>query len=267
MNVSLYVELFIAGTIIGSFVGALTYRIPRGIDIVKGRSKCPSCKKTIAWYDNVPLISYIILKGRCRKCSLIISRRYFIIELATGLYFLFLYFLSKTFFCSASMSPYCSWVDVLGKNSFLLNIFIFLILFSIFIIDIEKQVIPDTLIFWGISIAAGLIILFFPNAFYFSIFSGLIAASFLLFINLFTKGKGMGLGDVKLAIFAGLLLVWPLIGIWLFIAFLTGAIVGIILILGRKTSFGKSIAFGPFLVFSFFLVYFLGDKILPLLFR
>ena len=267
MNALLYIEIFVVGTIIGSFIGALTYRIPRGINVAKGRSKCPNCKKTITWYDNIPLVSYLLLKGKCRRCDLIISKRYFLIEFATGLYFLFLFLLPKAFFCSASMSPYCSWESVLGKGSFLLNIFIFLILFSIFVIDIEKQVIPDTLIFWGTSIVAGLIILFFPDTFYFSIFSGLIAASFLLFIYMLTKGKGMGLGDAKLAIFAGLILAWPLTVIWLFSAFLTGAIIGIILILGRKTSFGKSIAFGPFLVFSFFLVYFFGDKLLPLLFR
>ena len=265
MDALLYIALFVFGSVLGSFLGALTYRVPRDISIIKGRSRCPKCKKTIAWYDNVPLVSYLLLKGKCRNCNKTISRRYFFIELATGAYFMLSYQYTNSFFCGDIHSPYCFWQSTLGANVYLLNLFIFLVLFAIFVIDIEKQVIPDNLIFFGVFLVTLLLILFSPGSFYYSFFSGLIAASFLLFINIVTKGKGMGLGDVKLAILAGFLLGWPLTVIWLFVAFLTGAIVGIILILGRETSFGKSIAFGPFLVFSFFLVYIFGDKLFLLI--
>ena len=110
-----------------------------------------------------------------------------------------------------------------------------------------------------------MIILFAPDKFYEYMLSGFIASLFLLLLNLFTLGRGMGLGDVKLALFGGVFFGWPLTLVWLVLSFIIGATIGIALIIFGKARFGKHIAFGPFLVISFFITLFMGDKLAVLL--
>ena len=156
------------------------------------------------------------------------------------------------------LSPFCWWVGKLGIFALPYFLFVFVVLAAIFIIDLEDQVIPDNLVF-VLLIPMYLLLILNPTlGAYTKILIGLGSALFLLLINLITKGKGMGLGDVKLALFAGTLLGWPYTFVWMFASFLTGAVVGIILILIGKASFGKRIPFGPFLVFSLLIVLFFG---------
>jgi prepilin signal peptidase PulO-like enzyme (type II secretory pathway) len=126
-----------------------------------------------------------------------------------------------------------------------------LVLEAIFIIDFEHQIIPDELSF--LIIVLGILYLLFisPNLFYVNILSGLCAALFLLLTHLITRGKGMGLGDVKLALAVGIILGWPGTLVWLYGAFLIGAVTGIILILVRKAKLRVPIPFGPFLALAF----------------
>lgn len=225
----MYIALLaVFGLIVGSFLGAFTYRYPRGISILTGRSYCPSCKKKLAWYDNIPLISFIFLKGKCRNCGKRISWRDPAIELATGLGFVGIWFLHSDFI----------------SLPFLLLAFSLLI--AIFVIDLESKVIPDELVFLGFGLVVFFLLVSRPASFFANLAAGFGAAAFLLLLNLATRGKGMGLGDVKFAVFGGSLLGWPGTVVWLFLAFLTGAVVGSILILAKKLSFGKQIAFGPF---------------------
>lgn len=108
--------VFIFGLCIGSFLNVCIWRLPQNISIIQPRSFCPYCKKPIAWYDNIPLVSYIILRGRCRWCSHKISFRYFLIELITGLIFLFSYLkfgLSFDFFVSVSLLSFSLLVSVI----------------------------------------------------------------------------------------------------------------------------------------------------------
>ena len=240
--------LFVLGLIIGSFLSSYTYRLPRGRTIIKGRSICPSCKKKIHWYDNLPLLSYLLLKGKCRNCGKKISIRYPLIELTTGLGFVGVWFLSD------------------GFVSLLFWLFLFSLLLAIFVIDLEAKIIPDELIFAGFIASTFFLLVVKPSDFYIHLFSGFVAASFLLLVHILTRGRGMRLGDVKFALFGGILLGWPLSLVWLFGAFLTGALVGSILILAKKTSFGKQIAFGPFLVLSLIIVLIWGENLFNLLF-
>lgn len=238
--------LFLFGLIFGSFISALTWRYPKGISIGKGRSICPNCKHQIGWRDNIPLLSFILLAGECRHCRKTISRRYPVIELATGIGFVVIgYFATNT--QGLSLSVYSIFILVL-----------FLVLEAIFIVDLEHQIIPDSFVF------AGLLVLILNSKFFIlnSIFAGFLAATLLLLIHLFTKGRGMGLGDVKFAVLGGLLVGPKLLLVWLFLAFLTGAIVGIILILGRRARLKSQIAFGPFLVLAIPLAILYGEKIL-----
>jgi prepilin signal peptidase PulO-like enzyme (type II secretory pathway) len=225
--------IFVLGLIFGSFIAAFTWRYPREISIAKGRSICPRCKHQIAWFDNIPLFSFIALGGKCRHCKKPISWRYPAIELATAVGFI-----------------------LIGPQ--ILALILFCIFEAIFIVDLEHQIIPDTFVFAGIFFALFLI----PNSLFGSILAGLTAASLLLLIHLITKGRGMGLGDVKFAVLGGLIAGPRLFLIWLFLAFLTGAAVGIILILGKKAGLKSQIAFGPFLVLAIPLALIYGEKIL-----
>lgn len=225
--------LIVFGLVFGSFVTALSYRYPRGISNVKGRSFCDNCRKQISWFDNIPLLSFIFLGGKCRNCREKISWRYPLIEIITAIGFY-----------------------LIGFN--IPNLVLFLLLEIIFVIDFENQIIPDAFIFLGIVV----FLLF--NFSFSNIFAGFASSFFLLFIHLITKGRGMGLGDVKFAVLAGAIVGLKLFSIWLFAAFLTGAAVGIILILGKKARLKTKVAFGPFLVISIPIALIWGEKIIQL---
>jgi leader peptidase (prepilin peptidase)/N-methyltransferase len=229
--------LLTLGLVFGSFISALSYRYPRKMSVTRGRSICPNCKHKIAWYDNIPLFSFLVLGGKCRNCKKPISWRYPLIELATSLGFLLI-----------SLNIY--------------YLIVFCILVAIFVVDFENQIIPDDFIFLGILVSAFTI---YHSPFTY-LFSGFLAASLLMFLHIVTKGRGMGLGDVKFAVWGGMLVGLPMTLVWLFLAFLTGGITGIILILGRRAGLKDQIAFGPFLIISIGLTFIYGDRLLNLLF-
>lgn len=255
--------LFLVGIVLGSFLAALTYRYPRGISVVKGRSYCPKCKATINWYDNVPLFSYLILKARCRNCHSPISLRYPIIEMSTGIVFVLLYlFLIGNGCVSNSHSLVCFWKNSLGIFALPYIAILAFVYLSIFIIDLENQFIPDELVYISLSLTVFAILFASTDKIYLHFFSGFLVSFLLLILNIATRGRGMGLGDVKLVIPVGIFLGWPAALYWLLISFVLGGMVGIVLIVLGKTSFGKHIAFGPFLIFSFFLMLFWGDIVI-----
>lgn len=251
----LLVILFVLGIVFGSFISALTWRYPRGISIKKGRSICPKCRNQIAWFDNIPLLSFILLRGKCRNCKKPISWRYPAIELATALGFVAIGYFTYTLQGTTLQGVYSILV-------LLCLLFIYCILESIFVIDLEHQLIPDSFVFIGVL----LIVLFFLTSnsplLFPGLFAGFLAATFLMLIHLLTRGRGMGLGDVKFAVLGGIIVGIRLLPVWLFLAFLTGAIVGIILILGKKAHLKSQIAFGPFLVVAIPLALLYGEKIL-----
>lgn len=212
---------------------------------VSGRSICPKCKNQISWYDNLPLFSFIILGGKCRNCKKSISIRYPLIELVTGLGFLYL---AKLFYASPLTLVY--------------SLLVFSILFIIFIIDFEHKIIPDSLVFIGLTTTVLYYLLTNNLGLVPALFAGFISSIALLIIHLLTRGRGMGLGDVKFAVWGGML-VGPIFNlIWLFLAFLTGGIVGIILILLKRAGLKDQIAFGPFLIVSIGLTFVFGDKLI-----
>lgn len=236
--------LAVLGLVFGSFISALTWRYPRKISVIRGRSICPNCRGQIRWFDNIPLLSFIFLGGKCRNCKKSISWRYPAIELATALGFVGIGYYATTLQGSPLQGVY--------------SIVIFLILEAIFIIDLEQRIIPDSFVFTGLVVS----IYNLQFTIYNSLFSGFMAATLLLLIHLFTKGRGMGLGDVKFAVLGGLIAGPRLFLVWLFLAFLTGGAIGIILILGKKAGLKSQIAFGPFLVLAVPLTLLYGKKIL-----
>lgn len=256
----LLIVLVVLGLVFGSFISALSYRAIVGMSIFKGRSICPQCKKSINWRDNIPMFSFFFLKGKSRCCKKLISIRYPLIEFFTALVFFLtgLVFLS----CGVYKGPLCIWGEFIKYYSLPCLLFVSVFLIVIFVTDFEYKLILDRFVFIPFIFILLLIIYFNPDYSYTNLFLSFFSASFFLLIHLLTKGKGMGLGDVKLALIPPLILGWPYTLVWLFLSFVIGAFVGVVLIFSKKAKFGQQIPFGPFLILSYFLVLFWGEKLL-----
>jgi leader peptidase (prepilin peptidase)/N-methyltransferase len=252
-----YFLFFGVGLLVGSFLNVVIFRLETGETVVSGRSRCNACRKTIVWYDNIPLISYMLLRGKCRKCGAKISFQYPLVELATGLLFLAT---AQHFFAPENVSAAIETVFVLGLIAALTVIFVY---------DFRHMEIPVPVLQFGILwtvIALGAMDFFSPFAV--DTFSqshlgaGLIggAAAFFLFwlLVFFSKETWMGWGDVWLALILGLALGWQLVLPALTFAFGTGALIGLVLIALRKKSMQSRIPFGPFLVASVIFMLFFG---------
>lgn len=232
----LYLFLFSFGLCIGSFLNCVVYRLNHNLSPLKGRSICPKCKHQLAWRDNIPLLSFILLRGKCRYCRSPISWQYPIVELIAGVLALLIFQFSN-----------------FPIFQLIFNLLITYCLLAIFVSDLLYETIPDQVIIFGLLLS-----LIFG---WFNLLAGLGAAGFFLLLVLATRGRGMGLGDVKLVGLMGLILGWPKILIALFLAFLTGALVGVILILLGKKRFGQHISFGPFLAAATLISLFWGGLI------
>ena len=239
--------IILIGLIFGSFANVCIHRLPLDLDIIKGRSHCPKCKKKIIWYDNIPLLSSLILNFKCRTCKKKISKQYFIVELLTGLGFIFFY---KT----------------LGLSfDFILICIIFLILLIIFFIDLKHYIIPDSLNFSLILI--GIIknfttqdLLKFNYNLPDSLFGGALGYLIIWLIIFIYKQirnkEAMGLGDAKLLSAFGFLLGIKSIFIILFVASVLGLIFVLPSLLLKNRSTGSIIPFGPFIILAAILEYF-----------
>jgi prepilin signal peptidase PulO-like enzyme (type II secretory pathway) len=249
--------VFVLGLVLGSFISCISYRIPKDISFLTSRSFCPKCKKIIRWYDNIPLVSFLVLGGKCRNCGKKISIRYPLIEATTGLIFAFAYFL----FINCSEEFYfCSWQSRLGDFTLPFLLFVLFLIFAIFVIDSESMIIPDELVFLGFVVSF-FVFLFFDIELFPRLFMASFLSSLLLLLHIATRGRGMGLGDVKFALFAGFLFD-GIIGVyWLFSSFLIGAVVGLFLIMIGRARFQGRIPFGPFLAISLILFLFFGNAI------
>ena len=243
--INFFILLF--GLVFGSFIAAYSYRYPRGLKISQGTSFCDDCNRKIEWYENIPVVSYFVLGGKCKECKKKISIRYPLIEFTSAFAFYLIY-------------------NYFGFDlNLLLPFTLYLLLSLIFIIDFEHQIIPDDFVFTGIGFMFLYKLIFNVGELYSSIASGLIAAFFLLTIYLLTRGRGMGLGDVKFAILGGMIVGIEGLLAWMFGAFLTGATVGIILILIGNAKLKDKIAFGPFLIVAIPIALIWGDKFINLI--
>ena len=235
-----YLVLFLFGLAVGSFLNVVIYRLRKSDSPLRGRSYCDQCKKPIAWFDNIPLLSFILLKGKCRRCKRKIPIEYPLTELLVGIEFVWVYWL-----LTVNFKFFGTWE---GFYSLALLIY-WLILFSgslaIIIFDLKYLVIPDEVLYPLIGAA----LLRLPFSHQWSVIPvALASGAFLYSLYLITKKKGMGEGDIRLGLLMGLVLGWPQIIIAYFVAFLTGALWGVILIIARGKSLKTKVAFGPFLL-------------------
>jgi len=248
--------VFLFGLIVGSFLNVVIYRLEKGESTFRGRSYCPRCRYTLSWEDLVPVISFLLLGGKCRYCREKISIQYPVVELATGLIFL-LIFKSQV----SSLNQVSSFE--------ILNLLYFWVIASLLIIlfvyDLRHYILPDKILFPAIGIVLGYRVfevwslgLAWDLGF---VVSGFAATAFFFAIFAISKGRAMGFGDVKLAFFMGLFLGWPEILVALFVACMAGAAVGVVLILLKKKGMKSEIPFGPFLIGGTFAALFLGKEL------
>jgi len=241
--------VFVFGLAVGSFLNSVIFRFEQGKSAFVGRSSCPQCSHALAWYDLVPLLSFLLLQGKCRYCKKQISWQYPLVELATGILFVLVF-------------------RHLNFEFGLLYLWVIVSLFIlIFVYDLKHFIIPDQVVYSGIGVAFlyrvfeiwnfGDWDLFRISNFEFRI----LAPLFFLAIYLLSRGRWLGFGDVKLAILMGLFLGWPNILVALFFAFFFGALVGLSLIFLKRKTMKSEVPFGPFLVAGTFIALFWGEHI------
>lgn len=277
MNFFFYFLLFVFGLIVGSFLNVISLRYQPGqkiSEIVGGRSRCPICLKTLAWYELIPVFSFFLQGGKCRHCGHRLSLQYPIVEIFSGLIF--------------SMVPY-----YLNNFQFIISliwVLIFCLLLLLSIIDFRQSIIPNQI---NLSLGILGLILIFVNHYYnkfdylSSSFLGHYAAIFGLRENIWinyafaslagmiifglviilSKGKAMGWGDFKLIGALGLIFGWPDILMVIFSAFIIGAVVSIVFLVGKKKKMKDAIPFGPFLAIGATITFFFGYQIIDGYFR
>jgi len=256
-----YILVFIFGCVMGSFLNCVIYRMENKRGFVKGGSSCPKCKHNLAWYDLIPVVSFLILKGRCRYCKEKISIQYLIAEIATGLLLILNFkFLILNQFLVFNFKFLITAIYLLAINSLFVLIFVY---------DLKHFIIPDKFVFTAIGIVFiyqlfGIWNLEFGNygILINCILAALASSAFFFIIWLISRGKWMGFGDVKLAFLMGLFLRWPNILVAFFLAFILGSIVGLILIALKKRGMKSEIPFGPFLIAGTFIALFWGERII-----
>lgn len=287
---------FIFGTVLGSFIKALSDRSLKNKSFW-GRSYCPKCHHKLAWYDLFPIFSYVLLGGKCRYCRAQIGMEHLLVEVAAGILVGFLFWQTPVVI---ALSVVEGWQSVFQSAILLLDlvskIFFITVLVTLFLTDLKKMFIPDRIILPAAiaGIILGFIItiakigyLYFylsqsvigrlllpPHSvyfqrhaamiaepFFFSILTALLIGGFFLSLIIITKGKGMGGGDVKLGVFLAVMLGFPNAVFALFLAFLTGAVFSLVLIILGKKHFGQTIPFGPFLVTGSLMMLFWGKRI------
>jgi leader peptidase (prepilin peptidase)/N-methyltransferase len=243
----LLIFAFILGLVVGSFVTAVAHRVPRGISIAASRSKCPACGGQIAAYDNVPVLSWVLLRGRARCCGARISPRYPLTELGLGVLFALTVLVHRD--------------DSVAEVA--IDLVFLTMLAAITLTDLEQRIIPNKILLVGVVLCLAIAVPTDPSGLPERLIAAA-AAGGLFFLVALAYPQGMGLGDVKLTATMGLFLGWavaPAILVGLF----TGSIVGVTLIARHGAEARKmAIPFGPFLAFGGVVGMLVGNQLIDL---
>jgi leader peptidase (prepilin peptidase) / N-methyltransferase len=249
----LMIFALVLGLLLGSFLNVCIYRIPLKKSIVTPPSSCPGCGERIKFYDNIPIISYILLLGKCRHCRQPISIKYPIIELLTGL---------------LSISVFANYYPNYGLYfSFLIFVCALLV---ISFIDLSFQIIPDIISIPGIIAGVAVAIIFniysdYQITWYDSLIGAIGGGGILYLVAIgfekFTGKEGMGGGDVKLLAMIGAWMGWRAIPLIILVSSLTGSIIGAAALLLAGKGLRSRIPFGPFLVLGTLVYLFFGNRI------
>ena len=236
------------GLIVGSFLNVCISRLPAGESVVFPGSRCPSCRTAISWYDNVPLLSYLAIGGRCRHCRAAISPRYPVVEAVTAVAFV--------------LQGLAYWPDIPLLASRLLFTALLVVLFGT---DLETQRLPNVLTIPG-TVAGVIGSLFLPPGIVDSLLGLLLGGATLLAIRWAWKRAtgvdGMGLGDVKMLAMIGAFLGWRQVIVVLFLSSVAGAVIGLMLTALQGRSMQSKLPFGTFLALAAFVASLAGEPLL-----
>jgi leader peptidase (prepilin peptidase)/N-methyltransferase len=249
MDALTYIVVGLFGLAVGSFLNVVIYRVPRKIGFVLERSACPHCGKLLKWYHNIPLVSFIFLRGRCAFCSKPISWRYPLVELANSLAYLYFY---------SAYGPGISFVAYAFVSSALL---------TIFLIDLEFQIIPDMITVPGMVL--GLAASLAPHGIgIINSLIGLVVGGGTLYLiallgDFLFKKESMGGGDIKMAAMLGAFVGWQKV----LLIFMSSAVIGLVVSVGlmavsARIRRERIIPFGPFLALAAMLAIVCGDQII-----
>ena len=252
-----YLAAFVLGGIWGSFCNVCIYRLPDNDSVITGRSFCRSCKNKIKWYDNIPLLSFIFLRGKCRSCNNKISSQYFLVELISAVSFLFIYFIYG--------------LSVTTLLLIILSIFFIIIFF----IDLKHYIIPNELTFplmligFVKSFDPNLNQTIFPN-YINSLLGGFFGYAVIWLIIFFYKKvrnkEGMGLGDAKLMAVVGFWFGWASIPFTIFISSAVALVLVIPSLIKKTRNMSAQIPFGPYIIIGCIIYVTFADQIKYLLF-
>jgi len=224
---------FALGCCLGSFFNVVIHRLPRGESIVSPGSRCPSCGSGIAWYDNIPLLSYLLLRGRCRHCNARISLRYPLVELLTGVLVFLLY---RQF--------------GLGVSFFIFLVFAALLVLIAFI-DLDTYLIPDVLSLSGLAVGLAASFVGSHITWIDSVMGVLLGGGLFYAVawayQVLRKQDGLGGGDIKLLAMIGAFTGWQGVLFTIFLSSVVGTVVGLAVMLRRGQGMAARIPFGPFL--------------------
>lgn len=283
INYLIYSFIFLFGLAIGSLINVLIYRLPKGEDVVVKPSHCPNCGNRIKPYDLIPVISYIILRGKCRYCGERISIQYPLVELLTAFSFVGIYYKFGWMIAPGI-------IQIVPFNQFV-NLFALMILtamfIAIFFIDLYHYIIPDEIVIFGLSTGVVLAALkgfqWFVNLSYgsFGFLNvsgykwdflkdaglGLLVGGLTFYIIVIAgewimKAEAMGMGDVKLMAVIGLFLGFKLTVLSMFLAFIIGSIVSVFLLIAKIKGRRDHIPFGPFIVLGSTTAFLWGNEII-----
>ena len=275
----IFTFLSIFGLAFGSFINAFEYRLKNKLNFVKKRSHCPNCKHELAWYDLFPLLSFVILLGRCRYCKKKISWQYPIVEFISGVLFflsgIFVYNILGENFVLQNFTNLSIFYGLSLFVGLILDLFLFIALYDLkYQLILNQVIIPSIVLFMILDIFLFIVSRFNSDSILFLVFfqfnllhyllTALTAFLFIFAIIFLTKGKGMGGGDLKLVVLLGLVLGPVKFIIAFYFAIITGSIIGIIWAIYKRKFKGLKIPFGSFLASGSIFAFLFGEKIADL---
>ena len=234
------------GLCIGSFLNVVIYRVPIGQSIVTPPSRCRKCGYQLQWYDNIPVLSWLFLRGRCRKCGVGVSMQYPIVELITGALFVLVIWMTPPGPLLAT------------------RLILVCILIALFGIDLEHQILPNVITLPGIAIGV-LLSLIAPPGWKDALVGVLLGGGVLYAIAgayyLWRREEGMGMGDVKMLAMIGAFLGWKAVLVTLVLSSFAGAIIGVALMAAQRGTMKFALPFGTFLAIGAVVSMFVGEPL------
>lgn len=255
--------VFILGLAVGSFLNALIFRLHSGESVAKGRSKCPKCQHELNTRDLIPVISFIMLRGRCRYCQTPISWQYPVVELVAAVLFTLIY----QFLIPSTQPPLSGVPPEAGHGAiegFLYLVFLWFIasvLIVVFVYDLKHGLILDKIVYPSL-IVTFIVVLFLPQFdFWHALIGSGVVGGFFLILVLLSRETWMGWGDAKLGFLLGLAIGWPLCLPLLFIAFVGGSVVTLLLLGLKLKGLKDTVPFGTMLTAAAIITLFAGPRV------